>query len=65
MINKSIKELNIELCNLLKEYFNLRMQLSSGKLKKSHLIRLCRRNIARIKTYLTFKNINYVKKKKN
>ncbi len=65
MKNKNIKELNLELLNLFKEYFNLCIQLSSGKLKKTHLIRLCRRNIARVKTFLTIKRVNYVKKKKD
>ncbi len=64
-MDKNIKELKMELYNLLKKYFSLRIQLFSGKLKKTHLIRSYRRNIARIKTYLTIKNINYVKKKKN
>ncbi len=63
--NKNVKELNADLYNLFKEYLNLRIQLSSGKLKKTHLIRLCRRNIARIKTFLTIKrDFIYVKKKK-
>lgn len=65
MKNKNVEELNFELLNLFKEYFNLRIQLSSGKLKKTHLIRSCRRNIARVKTFLTIKELNCVKKKKN
>ncbi len=62
--NKSIKELNIELFNLRKEYLNLRIQLSSGKLKKTHLIRLCKKNIARIKTFLNYKGVVCVNKEK-
>ncbi len=53
--NKNIEELNNELNSLLKQYLNLYIQLSSGKLKQTHLIRLCRRNIARVKTFLIIK----------
>ncbi len=63
--NKSFEELNVELCNLRKEYLNLRIQLSSGKLKKTHLIRLCRKNIARIKNFLNYnKGVISVNEKK-
>ncbi|QCI16165.1 50S ribosomal protein L29 [Buchnera aphidicola] len=49
---KSKKDLNIELLQLLREQFNLRMQSVSGKLKTPHLLRKVRRNIAQIKTLL-------------
>ncbi len=62
--NKNIEELNTELYNLSKKYLNLRIQLSSGKLKTTHLICLCRRNIARIKTFLTIKRGSICVKKK-
>ncbi len=62
--NRNIKELNVDLLNLSKEYLNLRVQLSSGKLKKTHLINLCKKNIARIKTFLNLKGNAYVNKKK-
>jgi large subunit ribosomal protein L29 len=52
---KDKKDLNIELLQLLREQFNLRMQSVSGKLKQPHLLRKVRRNIARVKTLLTQK----------
>lgn len=55
--NKSKHSIKIELLSLLKEQFNLRIQKSSSKLKKTHLLRLVRRNIARIKTILKEKEI--------
>ena len=33
---KSVEELNAELLNLLREQFNLRMQLNTGQLEKPH-----------------------------
>ncbi|XBC42747.1 MAG: 50S ribosomal protein L29 [Buchnera aphidicola (Kaburagia rhusicola ensigallis)] len=50
--------MNIELVSLLKEQFSLRLQFSSKKLQKLHLLRLVRRNIARINFLLTRKG-NY------
>jgi len=55
--------IRVELLSLLKEQFNLRIQMSSGKLKKPHLLKLVRRNIARIKTIIKEKEI--VKNDKN
>lgn len=52
---KNVKELNIELLSLFREQFNLRMQAKNSKFKKYHLLRIVRRNIARIKTLLTEK----------
>ena len=52
---KNSKDLNLELLQLLREHFNLRMQSSSGKLKQPHLLRKVRRNIAQVKTILTEK----------
>ncbi len=52
---KNYQDLNIELLQLLREQFNLRMQSVSGKLKQSHLLRKVRRNIAQVKTILTEK----------
>ncbi|CAL4043923.1 50S ribosomal protein L29 [Buchnera aphidicola] len=49
---KNIIDLNCELLNLLREDFNLRMQFSSGKLKKSHLLKKVRKSIARVKMLL-------------
>ncbi|CAL4324084.1 50S ribosomal protein L29 [Buchnera aphidicola] len=53
--NKSIDDLNHELENLLKEKFNLRMQVSSEKSPNSHLFRNVRKNIVLIKTVITEK----------
>ncbi|QNS01690.1 MAG: 50S ribosomal protein L29 [Buchnera aphidicola (Pentalonia nigronervosa)] len=52
---KNINDLKVELLQLLREQFNLRMQSVSGKLKQPHLLRNVRKNIARIKTLLTEK----------
>ncbi|ABJ90787.1 50S ribosomal protein L29 [Buchnera aphidicola] len=46
------------LLDLLKEQFNIRLQLSSGKLKKTHLVKKNKKDIARIKTVLN-KRINH------
>ncbi|XBC37933.1 MAG: 50S ribosomal protein L29 [Buchnera aphidicola (Meitanaphis elongallis)] len=50
-----MQELHIELVNLLQEQFGLRLQLSSKKLQKPHLLRLVRRNIARVNFLLSRK----------
>tara|TARA_B110000114_G_scaffold30510_1_gene31417 strand:+ start:123 stop:314 length:192 start_codon:yes stop_codon:yes gene_type:complete len=52
---KSIEELNAELLSLLREQFNYRMQASTGQLSQTHLQRIVRRNIARVKTIITEK----------
>lgn len=52
---KSSGELNTELLNLLREQFNLRIQVASGQLQQNHLLKQVRRNIARVKTLLTEK----------
>ena len=52
---KSIEELNAELLELLREQFNYRMQASTGQLAQTHLQRIVRRNIARVKTIITEK----------
>ncbi|UDG79767.1 50S ribosomal protein L29 [Candidatus Steffania adelgidicola] len=52
---QSVKELNAELLNLLREQFNLRMQATSGQLKQTHFSKEVRRNVARVKTLLTEK----------
>ncbi len=53
--NKSIKELNDQLTLLLREKFNLNLQLVNHKLNKTHLSKNIRRDIAIIKTLLTEK----------
>ena len=50
--DKSVEELNKELIDLLKEQFNLRMQLSTGQLNQKHRMGEVRKNIARVKTML-------------
>ncbi|UDG79356.1 50S ribosomal protein L29 [Candidatus Ecksteinia adelgidicola] len=52
---KNTKELNAELLNLLREQFNLRIQKVSNQLKKTHLLKKTRRNLARVKTFITEK----------
>ncbi|MFC0180827.1 50S ribosomal protein L29 [Thorsellia kenyensis] len=52
---KSVEQLNEELIELLREQFSYRMQLSSGQLQQTHLLRQVRRNIARVKTIITEK----------
>lgn len=52
---KNAKELDTELLKLLREQFNLRMQVASGQLQKTHLLKEVRRNVARVKTLLTEK----------
>lgn len=52
---KSVEELNTELLNLLREQFNLRMQLAGGQLQQTHTVKQVRRDIARVKTLLTEK----------
>ncbi|WP_343190257.1 50S ribosomal protein L29 [Buchnera aphidicola (Mollitrichosiphum nigrofasciatum)] len=54
---KNIVDLNLYLLSILREKFNLRMQLGSGKLKQTHLLKKVRRNIARIKTIISEKKI--------
>ncbi len=52
---KSVEELRKELLALLREQFNLRMQLGSGQAPKPHLFKLVRRNIARVETVINQK----------
>ncbi|HVE44699.1 MAG TPA: 50S ribosomal protein L29 [Gammaproteobacteria bacterium] len=57
--NKSSDELNRELSALLKEQFNIRLTKAANRTaEKSHLIKVARRNIARIKTILREKGQN-------
>ena len=52
---KSVEELKAALGDELKQQFKLRMQLSTGQLNESHLVKATRRNIARIKTAMAQK----------
>lgn len=52
---KSVDELQVALNDELKQQFKLRMQLATGQLNESHLVKLARKNIARIKTAINEK----------
>lgn len=52
---KSLDELNEALADELKKQFKLRMQLATGQLTETHLVKLARRNAAKIKTVLNQK----------
>ena len=49
---KTSEELAEALTVELKEQFKLRMQKSSGEFNQTHLIKLSRRNVAKIKTVM-------------
>jgi large subunit ribosomal protein L29 len=53
----SVSELNTNLEEARRDIFNLRMQKASGHAVKTHLMRLARRNVARIKTILAQKEV--------
>jgi large subunit ribosomal protein L29 len=53
---KSPAELKGELENLMREQFNLRMQLATGQLSNHSQIRKLRRDIARVHTVLNEKS---------
>lgn len=50
--NKTVEELNGQLRSQLEDQFKYRMQLSTGQLAQTHLLKLARANVARIKTIL-------------
>ena len=52
---KSTDELKQALNAELRRQFKLRMQLATGQLSETHMIKLARRNVARIKTVLNQK----------
>jgi large subunit ribosomal protein L29 len=56
------KELLARKRELKEEIFNLRIQQQSGQLEKPHLIRVARRNIARVETILARKTAEAPKK---
>ncbi|QJC37788.1 50S ribosomal protein L29 [Enterobacteriaceae endosymbiont of Donacia bicoloricornis] len=53
ILKKNNKDLENELLSLSREQFNLKIQLTSGNLKQTHLLKKSRRNIAKIKTILS------------
>ncbi len=52
---KSVEELNKELETLLEDQFRNRMRAETNQLTQTHLVKLARRDIARIKTVLNEK----------
>ncbi|VAW49127.1 LSU ribosomal protein L29p (L35e) [hydrothermal vent metagenome] len=55
---KSVDELKVELLELLKEQFNLRMQHATGQLSNSSQLKKVRRTVARVKTIIRQKVSN-------
>ncbi|MCD6047593.1 MAG: rpmC [Gammaproteobacteria bacterium] len=53
----SVDELKKEFEELLKERFAVRMQKVTGQAVKTHLLKALRRNIARVKMYLSAKGV--------
>lgn len=49
------EELNAKLLEFRTEQFKLRMKKANGTLDKQHAVKVLRKNIARVKTYLTKK----------
>lgn len=49
---KSVEELNAELSSLLREQFNLKLQLKAGQLSNVANLKKVRRDIARVKTVI-------------
>ena len=53
---KSIDQLQEAKIELLQQLFSLRMQKGAGQLKKNHLFKSAKRDIARINTIISEKN---------
>lgn len=53
---KSKKDLELKLIKKINEYFQLNIQIKNKKIKKTHLLKKNRKEIARINTILTEKN---------
>jgi len=56
MKKKSREELREMLLSLQEEHFNLRVQKAMGQLQNSARIRMVKKDIARVNTFLTEKN---------
>lgn len=54
---KSVVDLKEELLTLRREQFNLKMAKATGQLAQIHLLGQVRRNIARIKTVISQKEV--------
>jgi len=52
---KQVPELKLELVNLLRQQFKLRLLKGTGELKRNHQVKQLRREIARVMTLLTEK----------
>ena len=52
---KSVDELQVQLLELRKEQFSLRMQKATNQMNENHTLKVVRRNIARVKTVLNQK----------
>lgn len=55
LCNKTVAELQVELDKQLQDQFKQRMQLNTGQLSQTHLLKASRRRIAQIKTLLNEK----------
>lgn len=53
--DKSVEELNADVQKALAAQFKLRVQKATGQLTQTHLLKLARRDIARLKTVLSEK----------
>ncbi len=60
---KTLDELNAMLMDLRKEQFALRFQATTGQMEKTHEVRRIRRDIARVKTFMSAKRNEAVAKK--
>jgi len=58
LVKKSQPELVEELNALQKEHFLLKMTKGARTLKRTHLLRAVKKNIARVKTVLTQQQVN-------
>ena len=54
-----LPDLNKELVTLLKTHFSLRMQLATQQLSNTRQLKLIKRDIARVKTVITQKQVNH------
>ena len=56
--HKSVEQLTLDLTNLKKELFDLRLKNATNQLENTSKIREVRKNIARVQTYITKKTNN-------
>ncbi|ALQ51269.1 50S ribosomal protein L29 [Nitrosomonas ureae] len=59
--DKQLSELNVELISLLRAQFGLRMQLATQQLSNTKKLKMIKRDIARVKTFITQRQNNYEK----